>query len=428
MKKFFKAACLLCCLTTSGIYAQVGMNSNTPNPNATLDLNNTDGKNDKGLLLPKVELSSTTSASPMTAHVEGMKVYNTFTSVAGANQVTPGEYYNDGTKWVRITSSADGNNNWTLGGNTNGALKELGTKDAQPLPFITNGTAKMSLSTTGALSLGGNNNVNPNFIFDPGLQADMGFLRLMTDKFGNSNAHGISISQFQEPYFSNDNGLNIIRGRGSHASPKLAEIGDRIGTIQWSTFNPSAIIKMQPLIKMTTYYAGSKSDGSATIGQLHISSNTNNGILVDNGIALGKVYAPDFYNALPITVIPSTAGAQRDPANTKVDVFLVGIIGSNFRVATSAATAVIDDIDNKTSLYINNANSTLNYTLKKADATNVGAMFTFVASGGGTSGKVTITAASGDKIAVIGGATTTTATSNAIKVISNGKDTWYQIP
>jgi len=51
---------------------------------------------DKGLLIPRVALTGTSSPAPLTAHVAGMMVYNTAT----AGDVTPGFYYDNGTKWV----------------------------------------------------------------------------------------------------------------------------------------------------------------------------------------------------------------------------------------------------------------------------------------------------------------------------------------
>lgn len=70
-----------------------------PNSNALLDLQeNSDQSSTKGLLLPRVSLSSTTSFSPLLAHVAGMTVYNTATT----NDVTPGYYYNDGIKWIKL--------------------------------------------------------------------------------------------------------------------------------------------------------------------------------------------------------------------------------------------------------------------------------------------------------------------------------------
>ncbi|MBL7711139.1 MAG: hypothetical protein JNL13_01685 [Chitinophagaceae bacterium] len=76
----------------------VTSSSTLPNANAILDLES----NHKGFLLPRIGLSSTTSASPLTAHVRGMTVYDTAT----AGDVTPGYYYNDGAKWVRIADAA----------------------------------------------------------------------------------------------------------------------------------------------------------------------------------------------------------------------------------------------------------------------------------------------------------------------------------
>lgn len=71
-----------------------------PNSDALLDLQQSNGKSNKGLLLPRVALSSTSSPNPMTSHIEGMAIYN----IATVSDVTPGYYYNDGTKWVRSGS------------------------------------------------------------------------------------------------------------------------------------------------------------------------------------------------------------------------------------------------------------------------------------------------------------------------------------
>ena len=47
-----------------------------------------------------MQLVSTTNPAPLTEHVAGMHLYNTAT----ANDVTPGEYYNDGKKWLPIAT------------------------------------------------------------------------------------------------------------------------------------------------------------------------------------------------------------------------------------------------------------------------------------------------------------------------------------
>ena len=98
----FRATLLLVVILGMGInsQAQVTIGSGeSPNIDALLDLKETNtGTSNKGLLLPRVSLASTASASPLSAHVAGMTVYNTATT----GDVTPGHYYNDGTKWVKL--------------------------------------------------------------------------------------------------------------------------------------------------------------------------------------------------------------------------------------------------------------------------------------------------------------------------------------
>ena len=93
---------ILLVFSITGFSQNVGISSTgsiPANPAAGLDINFTD----KGLLMPRVALTGTTSFSPLTAHVAGMVVYNTATS----GDVLPGYYYNDGTKWNPISLKAN---------------------------------------------------------------------------------------------------------------------------------------------------------------------------------------------------------------------------------------------------------------------------------------------------------------------------------
>lgn len=84
-------------------YGQVTIGSNlTPNKDALLDLQQ-ENSTEKGLLLPRVALKNTTLPDPMSAHVAGMTVYNT----AKTQDVTPGYYYNNGSKWMKLFSAED---------------------------------------------------------------------------------------------------------------------------------------------------------------------------------------------------------------------------------------------------------------------------------------------------------------------------------
>jgi len=81
----------------NSIYCQVGIGTSNPNSSAILDITSSN----KGLLLPRLSLVSTTSFQPLLAHVAGIMVYN----VATINDVKPGYYINDGTKWQSVTDA-----------------------------------------------------------------------------------------------------------------------------------------------------------------------------------------------------------------------------------------------------------------------------------------------------------------------------------
>ena len=103
MKKTFLLAGIFALMSFTTLKAQVTIGSlNPPSNDALLDLKETTtGVSTKGLLLPRVALQSTILSNPMTNPEMGMFVYNTATTSTGANDVTPGIYYNDGSKWVK---------------------------------------------------------------------------------------------------------------------------------------------------------------------------------------------------------------------------------------------------------------------------------------------------------------------------------------
>ena len=113
MKKIFLTLILiLAAISFSNLNAQVTIGSNSvPNAGAALDI--ISGGN-KGMLMPRVALTSTRVFGPVIStdgnvyatfsnHTAGMTVYNTATNNSDTGyEVSPGYYYNDGTKWVRL--------------------------------------------------------------------------------------------------------------------------------------------------------------------------------------------------------------------------------------------------------------------------------------------------------------------------------------
>ena len=87
---------------TVGVSAQVTIGKQeAPDQNALLDLKE-NGSTTKGIMPPRVTLTSTNSISPLTNSPvsEGMTVYNTVTQ----NDVKPGYYYYYNGRWVRLES------------------------------------------------------------------------------------------------------------------------------------------------------------------------------------------------------------------------------------------------------------------------------------------------------------------------------------
>jgi hypothetical protein len=84
-----------------GITSQnVGINTTGVNPHssAMLDVNS----NNKGLLIPNISLTGKTSTGPIPSPETSLLVYNITIAGSGANQVTPGYHYWDGSQWIRI--------------------------------------------------------------------------------------------------------------------------------------------------------------------------------------------------------------------------------------------------------------------------------------------------------------------------------------
>jgi|GEM_PF-6596047 len=124
----------------------VGINTTgaVPDGGAALDVN----YDDKGLLIPRVDIIDLTTIAPITgSSTVSMLVYNT--NIASG----VGYHYWDGTQWVRL---AVGGDYWDLEGNagTDGGTNNfLGTTDAQNLNFRTNNIDRIrimsnNLSTT----------------------------------------------------------------------------------------------------------------------------------------------------------------------------------------------------------------------------------------------------------------------------------------
>lgn len=78
--------------------AQLSIGSTSPASSAILDVN----ASNKGFLPPRVALSSINDVATISSPATGLLVVNTSTSGTAPNNVFPGYYYFDGSKWQHI--------------------------------------------------------------------------------------------------------------------------------------------------------------------------------------------------------------------------------------------------------------------------------------------------------------------------------------
>ena len=145
MKKIYLLFYLVLAVTCLQAQNNVGIGTNTPVSSAKLDITATD----KGLLIPRVALTATNVAGPITSPASSLLVYNTATASSGATFVSPGYYYWDGAKWVRLLNAktVNANNGLSILGDS---LIQLGGALIQPTTVSSlTATNKMSFTGTG---------------------------------------------------------------------------------------------------------------------------------------------------------------------------------------------------------------------------------------------------------------------------------------
>lgn len=88
---------------SSGVYAQTGIGTTTPNASAKLDISSST----LGFLPPRVALTASNVFAPITgtsSAAAGLLIYNTATAGTAPNNVVPGYYYWNGTAWTQISN------------------------------------------------------------------------------------------------------------------------------------------------------------------------------------------------------------------------------------------------------------------------------------------------------------------------------------
>lgn len=123
----------------------IGINTNTPDPSAQLDISSTS----KGLLVPRMTQGQRNAiASPAT----GLLIFQT--------DVQPGFYYNNGTPGTPAwTYNGPVLTNWDILGNSLVATGRLGTNSNNHVDLVTNNTVRGRLTNLGEFFIGATNTV-----------------------------------------------------------------------------------------------------------------------------------------------------------------------------------------------------------------------------------------------------------------------------
>lgn len=150
---------LLLLLTCSSIFAQVGIGTSTPATSAILDV--TTALNDKGVLIPRVDIIDLNTQDPITGIMEeSLLVYNT-NIVSGK-----GFHYWDGIMWQPFDKSGGGISNnpdptlfWSTTGNSGTDINQhyLGTADNTDFIIATNTRERIRVKNNGNVGINENN-------------------------------------------------------------------------------------------------------------------------------------------------------------------------------------------------------------------------------------------------------------------------------
>ena len=154
LKAFVYLFCILSVQT--GFTQNVGISSSNgfvPDASAGLDVSYAN----KGLLMPRVTLTATNAAGPITSPAISLLVYNTATAGTSPNNVTPGYYYWNGTAWNMLTTTAQTSNlAWATIGNTGttAGTNFIGTIDSTDFVIKTKNLERARVTSTGNFAIG----------------------------------------------------------------------------------------------------------------------------------------------------------------------------------------------------------------------------------------------------------------------------------
>lgn len=245
---------------------------------AMLDVSSTNS----GVLIPRVALTATNTAGPITAPATSLMVYNTAIAGTSPNNVIPGYYYWDGAAWNRV-ATGNGSGWLTLGNaGTSAATNFIGTTDAIDWVVRTNNTERMRVLSAGNVGIGiaaatqrldvqgGNARINNAFIGDVGHGAGWGGI-----------AHSLQANTTGYAMISSGDGNFTLINK---ANTGAGYIGFRVGNLDHAVITNAGnmgIGTIAPGVKLDVYGGGGTTVDLRTTGRIWTYS-TDGGIWLSN--------------------------------------------------------------------------------------------------------------------------------------------------
>ncbi|MFY9353271.1 MAG: tail fiber domain-containing protein [Bacteroidales bacterium] len=182
----------------------IGSSLFTPDASAGLEIQ----FSDKGLLIPRVSLTSTSSAAPITSPATSLLVYNTATT----GDVTPGYYYWNGNQWVRFATGVTAGIT-SIGPGTSSTETGSSGLTFNPNPITTTGTIALANSGVTAGTYGNSGANIPNITVDA-----RGRIIAASNRTLSYSDIGAAASTHSHATLSNGAGISSFSYNGSSAA------------------------------------------------------------------------------------------------------------------------------------------------------------------------------------------------------------------
>ncbi|MFC4740414.1 hypothetical protein ACFO3U_10455 [Flavobacterium ponti] len=147
-----KIIAMMILFTTSIAFSQVGIGTTSPDSSSMLDITTSS----KGLLIPRVNLTSISDVTTIPNPAVSLLVYNK----TNGSGLIPGFYYWD-SQWKLLEVASSTSTDWSLSGNSITSDKFLGTTNNQSLIFKVANTERAKFDTSSNMILGFASNITP---------------------------------------------------------------------------------------------------------------------------------------------------------------------------------------------------------------------------------------------------------------------------